>query len=357
VRVEALPGFDAAPEWDALAERAANLFATRDWVEAWWHHLGAGEPALFSVTDPGGRPVGLLPLTRTRIGPLRVLRYAGHDVADRLGPVCAPEDRPAVGAAVREALRAGDLDADLLLSERLPGEEEWPRLTGARVLTRESSPVLPIAGMDWESFLASRSSNFRSQVRRLERKLVRDRSLTFRLSTEPDRLDADLDALLSLHRARWSEEGIDAFAGNREAFHRDFARRALEQGRLRLWIAELDGAPAAAWYGMRFADIEWYYQAGRAPEHDDTKIGFVLMAHTIRAAMEDGVGEYRLLRGGEEYKKRFSTEDPGLETATLYRSTAGRAAARALQAAASIPPAHRGRARALVAGQWRRTSA
>ena len=39
-----------------------------------------------------------LHLTRTRVGPLRVLRFAGHDVADRLGPVRAPGDRLAVAA-------------------------------------------------------------------------------------------------------------------------------------------------------------------------------------------------------------------------------------------------------------------
>jgi hypothetical protein len=43
-------------------------------------------------------------------------------------------------------------------------------------------------------------------------------------------------------------------------------------------------------------------------------VGFVLLAHAIRAAADDGMVEYRLLRGDEEYKHRFGTHDPGLET-------------------------------------------
>src|SRR5260221_3647676 len=27
-------------EWDALAEAAGNLFATREWAETWWAHFG-----------------------------------------------------------------------------------------------------------------------------------------------------------------------------------------------------------------------------------------------------------------------------------------------------------------------------
>jgi CelD/BcsL family acetyltransferase involved in cellulose biosynthesis len=43
-------------------------------------------------------------------------------------------------------------------------------------------------------------------------------------------------------------------------------------------------------------------------------VGLVLLAHSIRAALEDGLDEYRFLRGAEPYKYRFADEDPGLET-------------------------------------------
>jgi hypothetical protein len=38
------------------------------------------------------------------------------------------------------------------------------------------------------------------------------------------------------------------------------------------------------------------------------------------------MSEYRFLRGGEAYKDRFATRDPGVETITLAESGAGRAA-------------------------------
>jgi hypothetical protein len=40
----------------------------------------------------------------------------------------------------------------------------------------------------------------------------------------------------------------------------------------------------------------------------------VLLIHSIRQALEDGLDEYRFLRGGEPFKYRFAANDPGLET-------------------------------------------
>jgi CelD/BcsL family acetyltransferase involved in cellulose biosynthesis len=66
-------------------------------------------------------------------------------------------------------------------------------------------------------------------------------------------------------------------------------------------------------------------------------VGFVLLAHSIREAMRDGMREYRLLRGGEPYKARFSSRDPGLETIAVPHGVRGAAALGAATAARSLP--------------------
>jgi CelD/BcsL family acetyltransferase involved in cellulose biosynthesis len=139
-----------------------------------------------------------------------------------------------------------------------------------------------------------------------------------------------------LHRERWGE-GSSSFVPPRDALHRDFAAAALERGWLRLWTLELDGRPAAAWLGYRFGGCEWYYQAGRDPALEREAVGFVLMAHTVREALNDGVREYRLLLGGEAYKDRFATADPGLETVVFARGPIGRALRAGARAALRAP--------------------
>jgi CelD/BcsL family acetyltransferase involved in cellulose biosynthesis len=311
-------------DWSRLAEASGNVFSTPEWAEAWLRHLGDGHEPWIAVARGGdGRAVAIVPLTVRRERRLRTAGLLGAGPADELAPVCAPDDIELAADAFREALHERGRDWSLFVGATMP--TGWGERLDGDVREREASPVLRLDGTSFDDFLAGRSRNFREQVRRRERKLAREHELSFRLTTDPERLDADLDTLIALHDARWGGT-TGTFAGPLGDFHRDFARAALERGWLRLWIAELDGKPAAAWYGLRYGGDEWFYQSGRDPELERTSVGFVLLSHTVREAANDGVRTYRLLRGDEGYKGRWASDDPGLETVVLARGVLGRAA-------------------------------
>lgn len=337
--VEPVASLEAARDgWDGLAEAAGNPFGTFAWTQTWWEHYGGGrELAVRRVRDRDGRLAAILPLYRADRSGVRLLRFLGHGAADLHGPLCAEADRALAAAALRDA--AHELGpAGVLLAERLAGGEGAAGALDGRVVRVEPSPVLAVEGRSWEEWLQSKSSNLRQQVRRMERRLAREHELAFRLTEDPSRLEEDLDTLFRLHDARWAAEGgTDAFSADRRAFHRAFAARALEQGWLRLWTADVDGSPAAAWYGLRHAGRDWYYQLGRDPRWDAAKIGFVLLVHTIRDAFEDGLQAYHFGLGGEEYKSRFASADPGLETVVAGRAAAVRVAAGAIGVARRLP--------------------
>jgi CelD/BcsL family acetyltransferase involved in cellulose biosynthesis len=297
-------------EWTELAARNRSVFKTWEWLSTWWDQFGAGRELLVTAVRSDGRLVGILPMYWWRTRPLRTLRFLGHAAGDELGPVCAPADRPLVAEALRRVLAATRWD--LLLAEQVPADEGWRTVLGGRVLASEGNPVLRFGAGGWEGFLAERSGNFREQVRRRPRKLAREHAVRYRLVEGEEGLQAELDTLFRLHAARWATTASSLLA--RQRFHRALAGLAARRGWLRLWFLEIDGRPAAAVYGFRFAGVESYYQAGRDPRWDHYHVGFVLLAHAIEQAARDSVAEYRLLRGGEEYKYRFATDDPGLET-------------------------------------------
>jgi CelD/BcsL family acetyltransferase involved in cellulose biosynthesis len=321
-RLEAVGSFgELGSEWDELAAQTRSVFATREWLSTWWPHFGRHHTLLLAACRrPDGGLAAVLPLYLARSRPLRVARFIGHGPSDELGPICAPADRPLAARALRRALDS--VRADAFLGDNLSGEARWPALLSGTVVERTASPVLYVSGRGWEEILAARSANFRQQVRRRERKLTHAGDVRFRLA-EGQRLERDLSTLFSLHVARWGRRA--AFAAL-ERFHRDAARSLHEQGWLRLWFLEVDGRPVAAWYGFRFAGVESYYQAGRDPAWDHASVGFVLLAHTIREAVSDGMEEYRFLRGDERYKLRFADADPGVETVLLARGPVARLA-------------------------------
>ncbi len=326
---------DLEDDWIALAEAADHPFATWEWSSGWWRHLGGAlDLHALACRDAEGDTAAILPLYAGRTGPLKVARFFGE--GDLRGPVCSPSGRPAAAAGMREAIGRGS-GCQVLIAERLPGGQGWEELLGGRRLGTHPDPVLPLKGVTWDDLLASRSRNFRQQVRRRERKLVEEHGLVFRLCDDPARLEADLDALVRLHSLRWGGESSGVFDGARGEFQREFAAAAQRRGWLRLWIAEIGGEAVAAWYGWRFAGSEWYYQAGRDPRFDDLSLGFVLLAHTVREAANDGVDAYRFLDGAEAYKWRFASEDLVAESLVLGRGAAGGIGALAASAAARAP--------------------
>ena len=328
---------DIRDEWPELAERSGNIFATWEWVSTWWRHFGEGRMlAVAACRSGGGKLVGILPLYRWSSRPLRVIRFIGNGASDELGPICHPSDRGAVTRALRRLLNTSALQWDLFIAEQLRATEEWRAFVGGTVIRREGNPVLRWPAGGWDQFLASRSSHLRKRVRYQERSLQRKHEVSYRLADDPETLQEAMGILFALHRLRWGASGV-AFEGLREAFHREFAGLALERGWLRLWILELDGQPASAWYGFRFAGADFYYQSGWDPRWEDLSVGSILVSHSIRDALDHGIPEYRFLRGGETYKYRLANEDCPLLTFGLSRGAPGRAAVAAASLTQRVP--------------------
>jgi CelD/BcsL family acetyltransferase involved in cellulose biosynthesis len=316
------PELDALrDDWSRLAEESGNIFLTWEFAAAWWRHFGAGREPFFRVARREGIPVALLPLHRGGRA-ARTLRFVGAGIADQVGAVCAPEQLETAGAELRRML--DEVPHDLFLAERLGGAEDWPALLGTAPRLHEASPVLEIETTDWDEFLAGRSSNFRQQARKYERRLLRDHGLQYRFCSDRAELDLYLDLVFDLHTQRWGTGTTEFQLEPARSFHREFARSAFERGWLRIWIAEMDGRPAAVWYGFRFGGADWSYQSGRDRAFDATSVGWVLTVHAVRESVRDGMRAYKFLLGEEEYKSRFATADHGLDSFVIPRTVRGR---------------------------------
>ena len=319
--LEEVTGLDAlGTGWATCAEASRNVFGTPEWLSLWRGHFAADRPLRIVACRDNGELRAVLPLYSSTSGPVTLLRFLGHGHSDELGPVCAPSDREVAAAALKRVIEDGS--SDLFIGDDLRNDFDWADRLGGRSLEHTESPVARFEGAGWDEFVDARSTKLRRRLRYYERALE-PHGLRYRLATDPDRLDADLDTLFALHAARWGESPWFAPA---RAFHQEFAALALERGWLRLWLLDLDGKAAAGWLGYRFAGIESHYQSGRDPAWDKASVGIVLLAHTMREALADGLEEYRFLRGGEGYKQRFATDDSGVVTVGRGTSVLGRAA-------------------------------
>jgi CelD/BcsL family acetyltransferase involved in cellulose biosynthesis len=250
---------------------------------------------------------------------VRKARFLGYGAANELGPIGAVEES---AEALRLALDTTRGEWDVFHGESLPGTG-WPERLGATLVWQEGSPVVTGPWPSWDEYLATRSHNFRGELRRKERRLL-EQGLVPRDVSEQDELERALDSLFELHRRRWGDEASPFFAGL-EAFHRAFSRVAFDRGWLRLRLLELDGRIVSVTHGFRFGEAEWSYQFGRDPSFDHGSLGLVASAQAIREAFAEGAREFKLGPGRQDYKLRFATADPGLETVGIARGLRGRA--------------------------------
>ena len=322
-RIGPLSHGPAREVWNRLAERAGNIFSTFEWAECWQRHYGDGEVDV--VTDDDGDPRVILPLHRSG-GLVRQVRFLGNGPADQLGPVCAPEDRDLAAELFRAAvLERTDPPWDVVLLQDVPLTHEWQRRLGGTEVRRTPSPVVHLEEVEsWDGWLATMSRNFRDQARRRRRRLVKELPVSFRLTTH-ETLEDDLAHLFRLHRLRWGDDAGYA-SGTERAFHEDFARRALDNGWLRLWMLDLGDDVIAAQHGFGFGGAEYSYQSGRDPDYEHLSIGFVMYAHALQEAIGAGRTEFRLLRGDESYKSRFTDDEAPLHSLAFARTLRGRAA-------------------------------
>ena len=180
----------------------------------------------------------------------------------------------------------------------------------------DSCPYLDLP-RSWDEYLASLSPTRRQTIRRKERKLLRDHAMVV-TDYAPDRLDEGWRHLCSLHEERWAQSGAlgDEQLGR---LLRRFSSSLAAQNELWLTTLDLNGAPAAAWYGFACFDTVYFYQGGRDPQWDSLSVGSVLMGAMIRRAIERGYRRFDFLRGQDDYKLSWTSTARLIYEVVLFR--------------------------------------
>ena len=313
--------------WRELAESAGNAFLSPEWFRCWLETPGRTEDWAVAVV-PGERDRfdGVLPVILEGPPTRRTLRLSGG-LGDHFHPLARYGDQSAIAAAAAEALHSSGQKITMAVLVNVDHGAAWPRelWVGPRRAraNQQSESELPYVTLPstWEEYLAGRSSNARQQIRRRERKLDKLGDVAFR-SASPDTLSADLETLFDLHLRRWSERGRSSLEdpAARDYISR-FAAAAQERGWLRLNVLEVDAQPVAAFFGWRLGARFAFYQSGFDPEWSEHSVGAVLLAKTIRGAIEEGAHEFDMLLGTEPYKRRFADRSRAVETVVV--ATAG----------------------------------
>lgn len=310
---------DLETEWRHLASvcPAATVFQTFEWNAAWWRHFGrvwGRRLRVLTFRDSDGALIGLAPLMTSfwYATPLRRLSFLGTGTSDYMDILAAPGWESAVAEGVYAFLEhtGGWQIADFQqLREGALFREHLPKGGGLHSLDAEGEPcpylALPPA---WDMLLQSLGKKTRTNIGYYDRALQKVYAVEAAPVTNEADLDTELTHLFDLHQRRWNQRWLPGvFGGKRvQAFHRDAARRLLEQGWLRLFFLRLDGVTQASLYCFAYGDRFCYYQGGFEPTLSRLSLGTVLTARAMQTAIAENRFVFDFLRGDEPYKAKWT---------------------------------------------------
>lgn len=293
--------------WEALVSESptATPFQTWEWQSTWWRHFGGAKKPRAVVMEEGNDLVGVFPLMKVR-GPWRTLRPMGVGPSDYLHPLARRGAEAEVARAV-EAYLAEVSDVDLIDLHQVRDDKPLAATEAGQTFDQAVCLVLDLPPT-YEAFLGTLSKSLRYDVRKLDKSPFKEGKATLTVAGPEDVQEA-MEVLFEQHRRRWRKRGLPgAFLGRAVKFHHDWASQAVRNGWLRLGVLRREGTPIGAIYAMALGETTYFYQAGFDPEASALSPGSLLVAHTIRQAIEEGRPTFDFMRGDEGYKRRWKPQ-------------------------------------------------
>lgn len=325
--------------WSELVDDApeATPFQTWEWHATWWKHFGRGKRAHIVLFWDADVLVGLMPLVRIK-RTWNSLRAMGAGPSDYLHPIAKAGEEARVAAALAEYLSSIQ-GVDVVDLHQIREDRALATALPADGLSDQARCLVLDLPETYDAFVASLSKSLRYDVRRMDKPAFAAGGARIR-TLGPDELQAGLEAFFETHRMRWRKRGLPgAFVGKRiQAFHAEWLTLAGARGWVWLSVLESGGKTAGTLYAMRLHQTCYFYQAGFDPAFSALSPGTVLVAHTVRMAIQNGLTRFDFLRGDEPYKRRWKPQHAYANRRFLLARTPamGRAGLRWIHHAARI---------------------
>jgi CelD/BcsL family acetyltransferase involved in cellulose biosynthesis len=335
--IQTVEEFDSlADEWNNLLNQSASHvpFLRHEYLKTWWRTLGGGEWAqgkLYIVTarHPTGELCAIAPLflTENRQSEPALMLLGSIEISDYLDIIARPGDLPGFIDCLLEHLSSLQThtwqvidwynlleDSPTLPALRAAASRRGWQMTQDRL---QHCPYIPLPG-DWETYLARIDKKQRHEIRRKMRRVeTAEVPARWRIVSEADDLDAEIDAFLSL-MGQDPEKKVFLTEAMRAQMHLA-VHAAQRAGWLQLAFLEVDGEKAAGYLNFDYANRVWVYNSGINPEFSTYSPGWVLLSYLLQWANEHKRERFDFMRGNEDYKYRFGGKDRFVVRAKIVR--------------------------------------
>jgi CelD/BcsL family acetyltransferase involved in cellulose biosynthesis len=310
------------PGWEELAIACGRPFCLPGWMLAWWREAeeAKGQLRIVLVFD-GDELIGVGPFFASPTFGLIEIRLLGAGFSHRIGPLAKPGDEQRVAAALAPVLASLEPRPASVVFEGVDVADDWPgsiarhwpgRPPRIRRDATMDAPLIALEG-DYESWLGKRSRNFRKGTRRRANRLE-EAGVRTRMTRDP----AAIEALLSLHRARWQERGGSDVDAGAERVLRAAAEELAEQDLLEVVLLEGPDGPISAELMVRAGSAATLWSGGFDPAWSSLAPGTNSILASLREAARRDVLSVDLGGGNDEYKRKLADDNGPIAWQTLF---------------------------------------
>ena len=293
------------PEWQGFLQRigATVPFQTPEWLLTWWKHFGGSEPRVF-VFRRNAQIAGVIPCFLHEWKSRRQMTLMGSGISDYLDPVIEPRNCQAIMETLTAYLRQSE-EWDVL---------DWQDLSGGTPLAAvgdvaQDTPCNEVKlAPDFDTFLASRPSHLKKNLRYYERKASGMGNIEFSVSEQAD--PKLIATLIEQHSARWREAGQPGTiaANGMSAFLQEVTTVLAKRNMLRIFTLTFDAAVVAIVFALRMGEALFSYLTAFDPAYKQYSFGHELLSRAFQYAHENGYRRWDFLRGDEQYKVAWGAQ-------------------------------------------------
>lgn len=322
-------------EWNDLLQQAPsrNLFLTHAWNRAWWHAFGSGKSLRLLTIRCRGCLVGIAPymLYPSRIGGMaaRILGTFTNPHVSRTNVIIAPGYSHAVARCIASYFKSSAHEWDVALMQQIPAASDWlsPFMDHAEHIGLLALPprsgvskcILPIT-QPWDSYVEERSTHFRRNIGKTERRVARGGEVTYQHSVNPLGASSDFATFQDVESRSWKGAGgEDAHLGLQGwAFQQEFATAYNDGISCDNWIVDLDGRPVAIVHTVGFDRVNYCFQTLYDASTKDLYIGRAAVTRHIESVFRGGQYDALDLNGDSDFCKSWSTQEQAFVSLQIF---------------------------------------
>lgn len=305
--------------WTGFLQKCNHsVFSTWEWLSTWWKYFGNDKRLIVLLAQENdGTLIGIAPLMYSvhRLFGLRrgKIEFIGTPDTDYNDFIIAEREDECIKLFVNYLHNSSE-NWDCIDLKDIP-ENSKSLLFLNQLSTKLLKPIhkchyiqLP---KSYEILWASYNSNKRNNLRKKMRKLEINFKIEFvTASKDVSVLKEEMNTFFELHQKRWASRGYPGVFFNQRIrnFHLDIAESFSQKDWLSLLLLKLSGVTVAAKYGFKYMSKYYSYLAGFDPKYRRYGVGTVLLSQTLADCISEGITEFDLLRGAEEYKERWKTQ-------------------------------------------------